>query len=210
MTLKVCEIFQSIQGESTWTGLPCTFIRLAGCNLDCTWCDTRYAKDETNAKIMDTDLIMQSVKTAELNYVCVTGGEPLTQSGTIGLLKKLLQEGYRVSLETNGSINWTHLPETISCIVDIKCPSSGMSAHNRLDCLAGLRLNDQIKFVVSDHQDYVFAREIYHRYLKNFDGPMFVSPVYGVMNPLMLANWLISDKIPMRLHLQMHKILKLK
>jgi 7-carboxy-7-deazaguanine synthase len=210
MTLNVSEIFQSIQGESIHAGLPTTFIRLAGCNLRCAWCDTVSALEEHSGVDMTVSSIVKSVTTRGLDDVCVTGGEPLLQPETIDLVKRLLQTGRSVTIETNGSIDWTDVPETASCVVDIKCPSSGMESHNRLDRLNRLRNHDQIKFVVKDKADYVYAMDVFHKYLDKFQGPVFVSPVHNVMNPGLLANWLISDRIRLRLHLQIHKILKLK
>lgn len=208
-TFQINEIFISIQGESTFSGLPCVFVRFSGCNLDCTWCDTPRANQETGMQ-MELSVILSKIKNSGIQYVCLTGGEPLLQPAIVLLMKQLLKDNFLVSLETNGSIDWTYLPDDVHCCVDIKCPSSGMQNSFRFDCLNCLRKNDQIKFVIGDLVDYKYAKDIYIKYLKDFNGPIYVSPVQQMMDPSQLAKWVLSDKIPFRIHLQIHKILNIQ
>jgi 7-carboxy-7-deazaguanine synthase len=206
---QISEIFESIQGESSFSGLPCLFVRFSGCNLDCTWCDTPYAKTKTGLQ-MDLSVLLSKIKKSGMPYVCLTGGEPLLQPGIDQLLKCLVKENFLVSMETNGSIDWTHIPDEVHCCVDIKCPSSLMQNSFRFDCLDRLRKYDQIKFVIGHLEDYHYAKSIYTKHLKNFNGPIFVSPIKQMLDPSRLANWVLSDKIPFRIHLQIHTILNIR
>ncbi len=208
-TFQVVEIFDSIQGESSFTGFPCTFIRFAGCNLNCSWCDTTEAVTALGIS-MDIPTILYEIRQSGLKYVCLTGGEPLLQRNLDQLIDRLREENILISVETNGSQDWTWLPADIHCCIDIKCPSSGMHQSFRADCLKRLRLNDEIKFVIADYEDYKYAKTIFLDKLINIDIPVFASPVYGKLDPSLLARWILSDRIPIRIHLQIHKILGIK
>ncbi len=205
-SLHIFEIFTSIQGESTLAGLPFCFIRLAGCNLRCRWCDTVAAQD-VSGEVMAISRIVDRVKQSDLKHVCVTGGEPMVQNGTPRLLEQLLNSGFTVTLETNGSQDLATVPSGVRKIIDIKCPSSGMDRHNRLANLAALNPGDEIKCIIAHRQDYTFAREMFRKYLSDFTGPVLFSPVYEMLKPGELANWILSDKLPVRVHVQLHKIL---
>lgn len=204
MALKVSEIFVSIQGESSWSGLPCIFIRLTGCNLRCTYCDTRYAYEQ--GRFMEIPDILEEVRQLHCGLVEVTGGEPLLQEDTPPLVSRLLDEGHAVLLETNGSIDISTLDPRCVRVVDMKCPSSGMAAQNDLRNLKRLRAWDELKFVIGNRLDYEFAKDLLStlpaaRLKINF------SPVFGALSPQTLAEWIISDRLPVRLNLQLHKII---
>ncbi|HYA41402.1 MAG TPA: radical SAM protein [Syntrophobacteraceae bacterium] len=206
MALKVCEIFYSIQGESTWAGQPCVFIRLTGCNLRCAYCDTSYAYEQ--GAFMEIAEILERVREARCSLVEVTGGEPLIQPETPLLISALLDDGRRVLLETNGSVDIGAVDPRCVRIVDIKCPSSGMSGKNDLRNMEKLAPHDELKFVIANHGDYRFARD----FLTNFPAlscPMNFSPAFGVLDPRTLAEWILQDCLPVRLNLQLHKIVKM-
>ncbi len=201
---KVNEIFKSIQGESTYAGLPCTFIRLAGCNLRCTYCDTNYAYYH-GKELADEEIIS---KIEEYGVKCVefTGGEPLLQEDTPPLIKTLLDKGYNVLVETNGSICVGCLDKRLTIIMDIKTPKSGMSERMNLKNLKVLKNNDQVKFVILDESDYVWAKQMVSRH-KLFDQTQHIlmSPAYGILSPKKLAMWILRDNLPFRIQLQIHK-----
>jgi 7-carboxy-7-deazaguanine synthase len=204
MALKVSEIFHSIQGESSRAGLPCVFVRLAGCNLRCSYCDTRYAYDQ--GRLMEIPDILEQVRRLRCPLVEVTGGEPLIQEETPSLIGRLLDEGHTVLLETNGSIDISTVDRRCARIVDIKCPSSEMAGQNDLRNLKRLRARDELKFVIGDRRDYEFAKEILStiraaRLKINF------SPVFGTLALRTLAEWILADRLPVRLNLQLHKII---
>ena len=206
MSLIVNEIFNSIQGESLHAGLPCTFIRLTGCNLRCSYCDTRYSYEE-GTSLTVTDII-DRVSGYECPLVEITGGEPLLQNETPSLITNLIENGYTVLLETNGTIDISRIDERCIKIVDIKCPSSGESGKNILDNLNGLNVKDQVKFVISNHEDYEYAKDI----IKQIPGGflrenILISPVPGKMEFSDLANRILEDKLMVRFHIQLHKII---
>lgn len=207
MSLKVNEIFYSIQGESSYAGLPCVFVRLAGCNLRCSYCDTRYAYDE--GEEMATPEIVARVASYRCRLVEITGGEPLIQKETPGLARHLLDEGYGVLLETNGSQDISVLDERCVRIVDVKCPSSGEHEMNDPENLVRLTGRDEVKFVIGDRRDYEFAGKMLesmdHQLLKNI--PVHYSPVFGKMDFELLAGWMLEDHLNVRLQLQLHKII---
>ncbi|HPQ41414.1 MAG TPA: radical SAM protein [bacterium] len=209
ISLKIHEIFESIQGESSFAGLPFVFIRLAGCNLNCAWCDTPDARG-TDGTMQHVEDVLTAVARSGMSHVCVTGGEPLLQMHCIHLLRCLVEHGYVTTLETNGSLDIGVVPAGVIRILDVKCPSSGMARLNRLENLDVLTERDEVKFVIGDRGDYEFARRIFNENLRNFKGPVFVSPVSGALSPEHLANWVLSDKIPLRVHLQLHKIIRMK
>ena len=204
MALEVSEIFHSIQGESSWSGQPCVFIRLTGCNLRCAYCDTSYAYEQ--GRFMEIPEIMERVRRLRCDLVEVTGGEPLIQADTPLLIGGLLDAGHTVLLETNGSIDIGVVDPRCIRIMDIKCPSSGMAGQNDLRNLQKLGVQDELKFVIGSREDYEFARDLLStlpaaRYKINF------SPVFGSLALRSLAEWILEDRLPVRLNLQLHKII---
>jgi 7-carboxy-7-deazaguanine synthase len=202
--LTVNEIFHSIQGESTFAGEPCVFVRLTACDLRCSWCDTVYAFHE--GRKMSVDEVVAEVARYQCATVEVTGGEPLLQQDVYPLMSRLLQDGKRVMLETGGHRSIEHVPAGVIRIVDVKCPGSGESARMDWQNLQRLSPSDQVKFVIKDRQDYEFARDVVVReQLDKRAGCVLFSPVHGVMNARELAEWILSDRLPVRLQLQAHK-----
>ena len=203
--MNLCEIFYSLQGESSFTGIPCTFVRLSGCNLDCTWCDTRYAKDESTR--LSIEKIIEQIKKLGCKLVEITGGEPLLQEETPRLISRLLDLDFQVLLETNGSLNIGKIDPRCIRILDIKCPSSNETDSFLFQNLDYLTPRDEIKFVIGSRQDYEFARSIVmERLTKRPGGLTHLSPVFGQIPPVKLAAWILEDKLPARLSLQQHKI----
>jgi 7-carboxy-7-deazaguanine synthase len=204
--LKIAELFYSIQGESSFAGYPCYFIRLADCNLRCTYCDTRYAYEE------DHPLFSISRILAELDkypgaIVEITGGEPLLQKGVYPLLEKLLADGRTVLLESNGSQSLADVPEQVVKIMDMKCPGSGMHEHMDFNNFNLLTQKDEIKFVISSRDDYDWAVQLVAEYdLQNLATVTF-SPVTSSLEPATLGGWILEDHLPARLRLQLHTIL---
>ena len=201
--MKICEVFSSIQGESSLQGLPFVFVRLAGCNLNCSYCDTRYAREPGTS--MTVDEIIRKTAGYSKQYVCITGGEPLLQKYTPGLASELIDQGYTVSVETNGTINASLLPFEAIRIIDIKCPGSGEHDKTFFENLSKRRQTDEYKFVISDREDFVYAGN----FLKKHDllpgNTVLFSPAWQVLDPALLAEWIL-DKLPgVRLHLQLHK-----
>jgi 7-carboxy-7-deazaguanine synthase len=206
MTLLVNEIFYSIQGESTFSGRPCIFVRLAGCNLRCSYCDTRYAYEQ--GVDMEITEIMNRIAAYQCQLVEITGGEPLLQSQTPILIYRLLENGYEVMLETNGSLDISRVDGRCVKIVDIKCPTSGESDKNDLENLNRLRSKDQVKFVIGNRSDYDYAKEIVHSISPDFsEEQILFSPVSEKIPPSRLAEWILEDNLNVRLHLQLHKII---
>ena len=206
MHLNLCEIFYSLQGESTFTGLPCTFVRLSGCNLDCSWCDTRYARDESTA--LSIEKIIDHIKGFDCNLVEITGGEPLLQVGTSTLISQLLDLKFQVLLETNGTLSIGNIDPRCIRILDIKCPSSNEADSFLFKNLEYLTPKDEIKFVIGSWQDYEFARTIVLEQLAERPARgIHLSPVSGQITPARLAAWILEDKLPARLSLQQHKII---
>lgn len=205
-SLNIIEIFRSIQGETSLAGLPTTFIRLAACNLRCTWCDTTYSFGRGVPETLQN--ILSQVNSFGCQYVCVTGGEPLLQSNVLPLMAKLCHEGYTVSLETGGSLATELVDPQVHIILDIKCPGSQMDHKNRWSNLDHLRSHDQVKFVIQDLQDYEYAKDICKNYqLFNKVNEILFSPVFGILNPQELVQWILEDQLPVRLNLQMHKFI---
>ncbi len=207
MTLEICEIFSSIQGESTFMGLPCTFVRLAGCNLDCSYCDTAYAR--APGKPFSVASLVEKVLARQCPLVEITGGEPLLQQQTPDLALALLQSGHTVLVETNGSLDIERLDRRCIIIMDIKCPGSGQEQMNDYANLERLRSHDQLKFVMGDRKDYVFARNLLaENQVGVAPGNIIFSPVHGRLNPAILAAWIQQDQLfNVRLQMQLHKIL---
>jgi len=207
LSLKVNEIFYSLQGESSHAGQPCVFVRLTGCNLRCSWCDTAYAYEE--GRPMDLTEILNGVERFRCPLVEITGGEPLLQEETPELIRRLLDRGYRVLLETNGSLDVSPVDPRCVKIIDIKCPSSGEAKNNRFKNLEHLTERDEVKFVIGGREDYDYARDklpLIHRKTKGGNIVHF-SPLHERMDPRTLADWILEDRLPVRLQMQIHKIL---
>ncbi len=206
ITVRVCEIFVSLQGEGTHVGLPCFFVRLSGCNLACSWCDTPYAREEGRPWSLP-EILSRWREEDALPWVQITGGEPLLQEGVYPLMEAFLREGAKVLLETNGSLSLARVPQEVIKIMDLKCPSSGMTKYMRWENLAYLSSRDQIKFVIANRKDYEWAKEIVQKkYLFLYTQVLF-SPVFGHLNPKDLAQWILNDRLRVRFQLQLHKIL---
>jgi len=205
MSLKVNEIFYSIQGESTYAGRPCVFVRLAGCNLRCTFCDTKYAYDE--GELREIDDIFDQVSSYQCPLVEITGGEPLIQSETPLLIHGLIEYGYNVLLETNGTKDISLVDEGCVKIVDVKCPSSGMSDMNDPENLNRLSHGDELKFVIGNREDYDYAKKIldFADSGSHKGNPVSFSPTFGEMEPRVLAKWILEDRLDVRLQIQIHK-----
>jgi len=203
--LKVNEIFYSIQGESTHCGRPCVFIRLTGCNLRCRYCDTRYAYEE--GQKMKLEAILEKTDYYNTKLVEITGGEPLIQKETPELCQQLLDKGYEVLVETNGTRSIRELPKKIRRILDIKCPGSGELEKIHWENFKYLRSGDEVKFVLSDIDDYLWAKTFLNEKHFRSNIPVLFSPVFGQLDPRNLANWILQDKLNVRLHLQIHKII---
>ncbi len=201
--MKVCEIFTSIQGESSYAGMPCTFIRLTGCNLRCSYCDTTYAYYE--GRDLSEDEIVNEVRRSVINLVEITGGEPLLQKKVYHLIKRLLDEGYTVLVETNGSQSIKEIDKRAVVILDIKVPGSGMSKEMDFSNLDSIKSNDEIKFVITNRMDYKWSKEIIDRYRLIDKCHLLLSPAFGILPPADLARWLLEDRLTVRLNLQLHK-----
>lgn len=199
------EIFHSLQGETSRVGLPTVFIRLTGCPLRCRWCDTPYSFQGGEA--IELSDVLARVAAFDTPTVCVTGGEPLAQKNTLSLLTALCDAGYSVSLETSGALDISQVDSRVARIVDIKPPGSGEMARNRWENLAHLIPNDEIKFVLADRADYEWARDVIQQYVLAQRCPVLMSPVQGELDPALLADWILQDRLPVRMQLQLHKIL---
>ncbi|MBI1862238.1 MAG: radical SAM protein [Deltaproteobacteria bacterium] len=202
-SIKINEIFFSIQGESLLVGKPTVFVRTAFCNLRCTWCDTKYAY--WDGKVMTVDEVMKAVKGYDTEYVCVTGGEPLSQKGTYDLLESLLVAGYTVSLETNGSISIKDVPKGVIKVVDIKCPASGASEKMAWENLELVQPTDQLKFVVASRADFDWAQDVCQRHGLHKKCHILFSPSFEQVSPKELAEWIISSEAKVTMQMQMHK-----
>ena len=201
------EIFFSLQGESTYVGLPCLFIRLAGCNLECSWCDTTYARGAESGAEMSVEAILGEAAKFSRGLVEITGGEPLLQEETPMLAAGLLEMFETVLLETNGSLDIDLVPEGVVRVVDVKCPSSGASGSFDAANLARLRPSDEMKFVIGGRTDYEFAKE----FVSSMEGTalsprkIIFSPVAETLKPRVLAGWVLEDRLPVRFQLQLHR-----
>ena len=201
--LKVNEIYKSIQGESTHTGLPCVFVRLTYCNLRCSYCDTEYAFHD--GEDMSIDQIIARIKPMRTKLIEITGGEPMLQDNTIPLMKQLLKNNYNVLLETSGAISLKDVPKKVMKIVDFKCPSSNMSDKNLWSILDELNNFDEIKFVIGNLKDYQWTKKKIKDYSLTLKWSVLISPVFGKITLEQLANWILKDNLNVRLQLQMHK-----
>ena len=205
ISLAINEIFVSIQGESTWAGLPCVFLRTTGCPLRCRWCDTEYAFYEGNRWHLD-DLVDEACR-HRVDLVEITGGEPLAQPGTPALAEALLRRGKTVLVETSGSFDISVLPDGAHAIMDLKCPSSGELEHNDLGNLDRLRPGDEVKFVIGNREDYDWAAEMVREHDLTGRCPVLFSPVWNEVEFERLAQWILADGLAVRMQLQLHKIL---
>lgn len=205
MSLRVNEIFYSIQGESTYAGRPCVFVRLTGCNLRCRWCDTTYAFHEGEQRSIEQ--VLEQVRGYKCPLVEITGGEPLLQEAVHLLIDRLLLEGYEVLIETGGSLSIDRLDRRVVKILDLKAPGSGMDPHNNLENLQHLDKKDQIKFVVADRRDYEWARQVMAEHALAEKAHILFSPVLGELHPRELAEWILTDRLNVRLQIQLHKYL---
>jgi 7-carboxy-7-deazaguanine synthase len=206
--LLVNETFLSIQGESTHAGRLCFFIRLAGCNLNCTYCDTEYARDEESGTAMTIDHIVSQAKISKVRLVEITGGEPLMHESTPALCQALNDEGLEVMVETNGSLPLSLLPPIVKKIVDCKTPSSGMVEYNLYENFHILSDHDEVKFVILDYLDYEFALTIIEKYrLNKKTQNILFSPAWGKLEPKTLVAWMLADLPPARMQMQLHKII---
>ena len=202
--MMINEIFYSIQGESTFAGRPCVFVRLTGCNLRCTYCDTRYAYDE--GRRLEIVEILARVAGFGCNLVEITGGEPLLQEETPDLTSLLLENGYRVLMETNGSFDISSVPPACIKVMDVKCPGSGEADKCELANLERLSPLDQVKFVIGSREDYQYARSVMARVPMHVPrGNLLFSPVQGALPASRLADWMLADRLDARLQLQLHK-----
>ncbi|NOT28619.1 MAG: radical SAM protein [Acidobacteria bacterium] len=202
--LTINEIYRSIQGESTYAGRPCVFVRLTACDLRCSWCDTPYAFHEGRKRSLED--IVAEVDRLECPLVELTGGEPLLQDEVYPLMESLLNRGYQVLLETGGHRSTERVPQAVVTILDVKCPGSGESHRNEWSNLERVRPHDEVKFVVKDRADYDFAREVLAKFqLASRVSAIHFSPVHGVLDPKLLCEWVLEDRLPVRVQLQLHK-----
>ena len=203
VNLNINEIFYSLQGEAREVGLPTVFVRLTGCPLRCTYCDTEYAFKGNN--MLSIDEILSKVKQYNTRYVCVTGGEPLAQIDCHVLLDALIKDDYQVSLETSGSIDIGAVNSGVSIVMDVKTPSSNESKHNKYDNIAKLESKDQLKFVIGSQADFDWSVEIVNQYPT--EAGVLFSPVFDTVTPTQLADWILSKQLNVRMQVQMHKLL---
>jgi 7-carboxy-7-deazaguanine synthase len=201
--MRITEIYASIHGESQYAGLPCTLVRTTGCDLRCTYCDTTYAF--TGGRDMTIDEIVAEVERLAMPFVLLTGGEPMLQPEVARLAERLLAGSYRVAIETSGAHPLDELPAQVLRIVDVKTPSSGESHRVRWEVLAKLRAGDAIKFVLSDETDYRWSAEHVQRLGTLAGVEVLFSPVHGQLDPRALVAWLVRDRLPVRVSLQLHK-----
>ncbi|MDX9754361.1 MAG: radical SAM protein [bacterium] len=205
--MRIVELYRSIQGESSYAGLPCTFIRTAGCSLRCTYCDTPYALDRKSGEEMPLNTLVANVLKMKTDLVEITGGEPLEQKETPALCQRLLEEGLTVLVETSGAYDLTVLPEDTITILDIKTPSSGMEKRNLMENLENLRDLDEVKFVIGTRDDFEWSLCVCNEYELFDRNEVLFAPVFGRLKPATLAAWILEDEAPVRLQIQQHKFI---
>ncbi|MDQ7988678.1 MAG: 7-carboxy-7-deazaguanine synthase QueE [Candidatus Dactylopiibacterium sp.] len=203
--LRISEIFHSLQGESTRVGLPTVFVRLTGCPLRCVWCDTEYAF--TGGQMRQLDDILAEVASHGAHHVCVTGGEPLAQKPCLDLLRALCDAGYSVSLETSGALDVSEVDPRVSRIMDLKAPGSGEADKNLWSNLVHLGRNDEIKIIIASAEDYAWACDAIREHALGERCTVLLSPAAGQVDPQALAAWILRDRLPVRMQLQMHRII---
>jgi 7-carboxy-7-deazaguanine synthase len=203
--MRVTEIFHSIQGESTHAGRPCVFVRLTGCPLRCTWCDSEYTFQ--GGVDMGLEEILATVRSYDCRLVEVTGGEPLHQPEAFTLIARLCDDGYDVLVETSGAIDISPVDRRARVIMDVKCPGSGMTDRMDWANLGRLASKDEVKFVLKDRADYEFARTVIERHGLTGCCPVLLSPSFGELDPRLLSEWVLADKLPARVQLQLHKFI---
>ena len=206
MSLRITEIFFSLQGEARTVGRPIVFVRLTGCPLRCVWCDTEYSFQ--GGERMSLEEVLAQVAAHPTTYVTVTGGEPLAQPECIPLMQALCDKGYQVSLETSGAMAIDKVDDRVEVVLDLKAPDSGESHRNLWENIPLLKAKDQVKFVLASRKDYQWARMQLDKYqLQNRVDDVLFSPVWGQLEPAQLAEWIIEDGLPVRFQLQLHKVL---
>ena len=204
--LRISEIFHSLQGEARTVGRPTVFIRLTGCPLRCVWCDTPYAF--SGGSIMTLDTVLESVALHGAKHICVTGGEPLAQPECLTLLTALCDAGLEVSLETSGAMDVSKVDPRVSKVMDLKAPDSGEAHRNLYENIPHLTQHDQVKFVIASHKDYEWVRFKCDEYqLVERVGDVLFSPVHGALEPRQLAEWILADRLHVRMQVQLHKYL---
>ena len=203
--MRITEIFLSIQGETSYMGLPTAFIRTTGCPLRCVWCDTAYAF--SGGEEWTVEALLQAVEAMGVRHVVVTGGEPLAQEEVYPLLEGLVERGYTTLLETGGGLSVARVPPQVVKILDLKCPGSGMTRFMDWSNLDHLTPRDEVKFVILDRRDYEWARDLLAREPRLKVPHILFAPVYGQLDPALLARWILEDRLPVRLQLQIHKLL---
>jgi 7-carboxy-7-deazaguanine synthase len=201
--LLITEIFYSIQGESSWAGNPCVFVRLARCNLRCSFCDTAYAF--SGGDTMTHEEIISEIKSFHCNLVEITGGEPLLQKGVYPLMQVLCDMGYDVLLETGGHMDISGIDKRVSVIMDVKCPSSGESKKVHWPNFDKLKANDEIKFIIGEREDFTWAREQIETHVPGHVNSILMAPVFGKLEYKQLAEWILQEHLPVRMQLQLHK-----
>ena len=201
--MKINEIFKSIQGETSYAGLPCAFVRVTGCNLRCNYCDTTYAYEEGNEMSLST--ILECIARLKTKIVCVTGGEPLSNNDTPLLLEELLVKNYTVLVETNGSYDIRTIPQEIIKIMDIKCPDSNMSHLMNWQNIKYLTKFDEVKFVLSSRKDYDWTKAVIYKYNLSEVANILIGTVFGAISPKMVVQWILEDNLDVRFQLQLHK-----
>lgn len=204
-TLRITEIFYSLQGEASRVGLPTVFVRLTGCPLRCSWCDTEYSF--TGGSSMTIAAVLEEVGRHPTRHVCVTGGEPLSQKSCLELLTVLCDKGYDVSLETSGAIDIAAVDPRVSRIMDLKAPDSNEAARNRWENLVHLTPADELKIIIASRNDYEWARHALQVHDLAGRCPVLFSPAQGLINPQELADWILADGLPVRFQLQLHKLI---
>lgn len=205
-SLRITEIFHSLQGEARSVGRPTVFVRLTGCPLRCVWCDTPYSF--SGGTVLPLDAVMDTVRGHGARHVCVTGGEPLGQPECLELLSRLCEEGFQVSLETSGALDISAVDPRVSRVMDLKAPDSGESHRNRYENIAELTGNDQVKFVIASRRDYDWARFKCDEYrLVERVSDVLFSPVHNELQPRQLAEWILADRLDVRMQVQLHKYL---
>jgi 7-carboxy-7-deazaguanine synthase len=205
--IKISEIFYSLLGESTYQGLPCVFVRVAGCNLKCSYCDTPYA--QKGGEEYSIEKILSIISKYPTKLVEITGGEPLLQNSVHELIGELIKKKYKVLVETNGTVDISKIPKEVMVIMDIKCPSSGMIDKIKWENIRELKDKDEIKFVISDSKDYLWVKDVIEKY--NLSGKkILLSPIFDKLSPKDLSKWILEDGLNARVHLQLHKIIGIR